>query len=210
MVTEEIRLYCENHSTLPSAICAELESYTRQHVPNAGMLTGALVGSFLGMLVRLVQAKRILEIGTYTGYSALVMAEHLPTNGELITLDINTETNALAQSFWNKSPHGRKIQPLIGPALESIKTLRPEFDLIFIDADKTNYLNYLEQTLPLLSQTGLIVADNCLWSGKVLNKSIQDADTVAIRNFNTFISESSNLTAILVPLRDGLFLIRKK
>lgn len=207
-VSDEITLYCEKHSTLPSDVCAALEKYTLQTESRSIMLTGPLVGSFLGFLVQQVEAKRILEIGTYTGYSALVMAERLPQDGQLVTLDIDPQTTQIAKMFWERSPHGKKIHPLLGPALNSLSQLKPGFDLVFIDADKPNYLAYLNESLSLLSPNGLIVVDNCLWSGRVLDSSVSDPDTIAIREFNAYVAKNPALVSTLVPLRDGLHLIR--
>ena len=208
LVSEEISHYCEAHSTLPSKVAQDLETYTLENVPMAMMLTGPLVGSFLGQLIKLSKAKKVLEIGTYTGYSALVMAESLPNDGEVVTLDVNPETNDIAKNYWKKSPHGKKIRPILGPALETLEKLDSEFDFVFIDADKGNYLNYLKKSLLLLKDDGLIVADNCLWSGRVLEKNGDEA-TQSIKEFNDWVKNNSALEGTLVPLRDGLFLIRK-
>ena len=209
IVKEEISLYCEKHSSLPGSITEELAEFTRKNVEYPQMLSGHLVASFLGMMIKLVGAKRILEVGTYTGYSALCMAEHLPANGELITLDISKERVAVAKEFWDKSPHGKKIKSILGPAKETFAQLEPSFDLVFIDADKPGYLDYCKAALKLLSPTGVIIADNCLWNGTVLDKSTQDADALAIQKFNDFIASDSSLQKTLVPIRDGLFVIRK-
>lgn len=209
MVNEEINQYCEKHSSRPSSLTIELATFTQKNVEYPQMLSGELVASFLGMMVKLVQAKRILEVGTYTGYSALCMAEQLPADGELITLDISKERVAVAQTYWDKSPHGKKIKSILGPAKETIAQLKPSFDLVFIDADKPGYLDYCKAALPLLNPTGVIIADNCLWNGTVLDKFTKDTDALAIQNFNRFISENAALQKTLVPIRDGLFVIRK-
>jgi len=210
LVSEDINRYCAEHSTTPSALCDELEAYTRANVAHANMVSGAQVASLLGFLIRMNGVKRILEVGTFTGYSALAMAENLPDGGELITLDVDPETNKLAKSYWAKSPHGRKIQSFVKPALETIRELKGEFDLVFIDADKTNYLNYLKAVLPKLSSKGIVVADNTLWSGKVLDRSDQSEQTNAIRAFNDFVRESPELQSTLLPVRDGLHLVRRQ
>lgn len=209
-VSEEINQYCEQHSTLPSSTAENLAQFTLEHEERSIMLTGALVGSFLGFLTSSLRVTRILEVGTYTGYSALAMAERLPENGQVITLDINDSTVKIAKQYWEKSPHGKKITALIAPALQTIRTLKTEFDLVFIDADKTNYKNYLEAVLPLLSENGVVIADNCLWGGRVLDATVTDTDTLAIREFNQYVKEQPNLESHLLPLRDGLHLIRKK
>lgn len=209
-VSDDLNKYCENHSSVPSPACEDIAAHTRAHVPYAQMLTGPLEGSFLGLMVHVVNAKRILEIGTFTGYSALSMAERLPDDGEIITLDVNPETNEIARRFWAKSPHGKKITPILAPGLETLATLKGPFDLVFIDADKTNYLAYFQKALPLLSPRGLILVDNCLWSGRVLEKSPSDSDTQAIQKFNDYVKSQASLECTLLPLRDGVFVIRKK
>lgn len=207
-VSEEINQYCEKHSTLPSTVTEGLALFTQSNDDRSIMLTGALVGSFLGFMVSSLRVKRILEVGTYTGYSALAMAERLPQEGQVITLDIEEKTAKIAKQYWEKSPHGKKITQIIGPALKTIETLKPGFDLVFIDADKTNYLNYLKAVLPLLSPNGIVIADNCLWGGRVLDASVTDPDTLAIREFNKYVKENPKLESHLLPLRDGLHLIR--
>ncbi len=208
-IEPEVEDYCRQQSTLPGKINEEIYAYTQEHVPYSQMMIGPLEGSFLGFLVSLTQAKRVLEIGCFTGYSALAMAERLPQSGELITLDIDEKNVAIAQSFWKKSPHGAKIKPILGPALSSMKQLSGLFELVFIDADKSNYSSYFEQALPLLSPQGVIAVDNCLWSGEVLKEG-GDKDTLALKKFNQMIQERADLEKILLPLRDGVFLIRKK
>lgn len=205
----EIDEYCASKSTPVSKVCDEIEKYTVAHVPMSVMLVGPLEASFLGFLVSLTQAKRVLEIGCYTGYSALAMAERLCENGEFITIDMNPETSQIAQQFWKKSPHGSKIKLILGPALETVKSLKGPIDLVFLDATKTEYLDYLEWTLPLLSERGVIVADNCLREGAVLNPRVSDEGTRAIRRFNDFVAGRTDLESVLLPVRDGVFLIRK-
>jgi len=209
-VSEGIENYCGRKSTVPSRRCEAVLKHTVKRVPYSQMLIGPLEGSFLGFLVSLARAKRVLEIGCFTGYSALAMAERLPKTGRLITLDINPETNRIARKFWAKSPHGNKIRSVLGPALKTLTKLNGPFDLIFIDADKTNYLNYLKKGLPLLSPKGLIVVDNCLWGGEVLKKRTKDPDTRAIQRFNNYVKNRNDLEAVLLPVRDGVFLIQKK
>ena len=203
--------YCRNHSTLPSEYCEKISDYTRAHVPMSEMLVGPLEGSFLGWIVRAFKAKRILEIGTYTGYSALCMAEQLPGDGELVTCDVNPETTALARKFWDASPHGSKIQSKLGPASETLRKLTGTFDLVFIDADKEGYPGYFDRALELLSQGGAIILDNCLRDGRVL-KRIEDVDsgTRAIMQLSQKISARSDLVCCLLPLRDGVMLVQRR
>lgn len=213
---KKIEEYCLSKSHLPSKDCQRIEEYTRANVHGAQMLIGPLEASLLGFLLKSVEAKRVLELGTFTGYSALTMAEHLPNDGEIITVDINLETVSLAQKFWNESAHGHKIKSIMGSGLDIIPTLKAPFDLVFIDADKRNYIDYLKLTMPLLSPNGIVVIDNVLWSGKVLNgaeldQSVHyDRNTEYIRKVNDFIAESKDLYGTLLPIRDGMFLVRKR
>ena len=215
IVDKKIEEYCLTKSNLPSDDCLSIENHTRANVSGANMLIGKMEASFLGFLLRSIDAKRVLELGTFTGYSALAMAENLPDNGEVITVDINQSTVELAQSFWSKSLHGKKIKSLLGSGLDVIPGLEGEFDLVFIDADKRNYIDYLKLTVPKLSARGIIVIDNVLWSGKVLPDSEldlsvhYDKNTEYIRLVNDYIAESRELYGTLMPLRDGMFLIKK-
>jgi caffeoyl-CoA O-methyltransferase len=188
----------------------ELAAYTRIHCQLPQMLTGPVEGSFLKMLVQVSGARRVLEIGTYTGYSALSMAAGLPADGEIITCDIDPETTRIAQSFWARSPDGGKIKPIRGPALETIRALPADiqFDFVFLDADKENYLNYYEAVLPRLKPGGLLAADNTLWSGKVLApKEKSDHAMVA---FNTRVTRDPRVEHVLLSVRDGVMLVRKR
>ena len=210
LVTDsKIHEYCIQKSNRPSKTCQDLEEYTKNNVPYSQMLIGELEASLLGFLLRSIKAKNVLEFGTFTGYSALCMAENLPNDGLVVTLDINTETVGIAKRYWEDSAHGHKIQSIIGPALETVKTLDKTFDFIFIDADKVHYLDYLKAGLKALSPKGIIAVDNVLWSGKVLDQNNQDQDTQAIQKINNFISENKDVYGTLLPVRDGIFLIQK-
>tara|TARA_Y100001954_G_scaffold237859_1_gene303039 strand:+ start:5228 stop:5863 length:636 start_codon:yes stop_codon:yes gene_type:complete len=210
LVTDsKIHEYCIQKSNRPSKTCQDLEEYTKNNVPYSQMLIGELEASLLGFLLRSIKAKNVLEFGTFTGYSALCMAENLPNDGLVVTLDINSETVGIAKRFWEDSAHGHKIQSIIGPALETVKTLDKTFDFIFIDADKVHYLDYLEAGLKVLSPRGIIAVDNVLWSGKVLDQNNQDQNTQAIQKINNFISENTDVYGTLLPVRDGIFLIQK-
>lgn len=207
-IPSEIETYCVDHSTAPSELARELMNYTKSSVHGSNMLIGEMEGSVLTFLIKLGKVKKVLELGTYTGYSALVMAEALPDDGKLITVDINSQTTQVARSFWERSPHGHKIELILKPGLEALGTLKESFDLIFIDADKNNYSNYLDWALEHLSDHGLIVVDNTLWSGKVLEASA-DKQTDSIKAHN---EKARNLTAYrktLLPIRDGMYLIQK-
>lgn len=211
LVDRSIEEYCSKISSQPSELCFELAEYTRKNVAQSQMLIGPLEASLLGFLIRTGNYKRVLEIGTFTGYSALAMAENLPDNAELVSLDINEETTKIARSFWNRSPHGKKIKHIHGPALESLKKISGPFDFVFIDADKEPYLQYLEKSLELLSPSGSIVIDNCLWSGRVLEQNATGS-TQKIQEVNAWASQhsSSQLYVSLLPVRDGMLLIRKR
>ncbi len=213
LIDKRIEDYCISKSNTPGTDCESIENYTRQNVSGAQMLIGKLEGSILGFLIRANGAKRVLEIGTFTGYSALVMAENLPQDGELITVDINVETVQLAKKFWGQSAHGSKIKSLLGNGLESIKVLEGQFDFVFIDADKKGYLEYLKIALEKLSPRGMIVVDNVLWSGRVVEtlkgETEEHRNTKAIQEFNDFVAGNEKIYGTLLPVRDGMFLIKK-
>ena len=213
---KKVEEYCISKSNLPSKDCLAIEEYTRANVHGAGMLIGKMEASFIGFLLKSIKAKRILELGTFTGYSALSMAEHIPNDGEVITVDINKETTSLAKDFWSKSEHGHKIKSILGSGLEIIPTLIGKFDFVFIDADKRNYIDYLKLTVPMLSENGMIVIDNVLWGGAVLPDVIldltqhRDRNTEFIRLVNDYVAASDDLYGTLMPIRDGMFLIQRK
>jgi caffeoyl-CoA O-methyltransferase len=208
LVPEAIEAYAAAHTEPPSTLFEELrkETYAKMSAPQ--MQVGAVEGAFLRLLVRISGAKRVLEIGMFTGYSGLMMAEGLPEDGELITCDVDPKAEAIAKRYFAKSPHGKKIQVRIGPALQTLKTLQAPFDLVFIDADKENYSNYYDAVLPLLRKGGLLVADNVLWSGRVLEpKDVTDRAIVA---FNEKVAKDSRVEKVLLTVRDGMMLARKK
>lgn len=211
-IDENIERYAISKSTIPSVHCQNLANYTRENEPMSMMLVGEMEGSFLGFLIRSTGAKRVLEVGTYTGYSALVMAENLPEDGEVHTCDV--EEKDFTSMYWAKSPAAKKIHLHLGKALETIPQIEGEFDLAFIDADKTNYKNYLEMILPRLSKRGVIAIDNVLWSGSVLKPDSElggdeNASTRAIKEVNDFVAEHPDLYGTMLPIRDGIFLITK-
>lgn len=172
------------------------------------MLSGNLVGQMLRMLIQVSGAKRILEIGTFTGYSAIVMAEALPDDGEIITMEMNIRYQELASKHFQKFDHLNKIKLLEGNARELVSGLSGDFDLIFIDADKLSYEDYFNQTLPLLKQGGLMVVDNVLWDGTVLDP--EDHKAQALHEFNKMVSHDNRVEQVLLPVRDGVTIIRKK
>jgi len=190
-------------------VARELREYTAGR-SDANMQIAPEQGQFMALLVKLMGAQRILEIGTFTGYSALLMARSLTDDGHLITLDVNSDTARTAEKFWKKAGVSHRIESVIGPARESLKNLSPPFDLVFIDADKTNYDHYYESALELLRPGGAILIDNVLWDGNVIDERVQDADTRAIRELNQKIQGDKRVEISLLPLADGLTLCRKK
>ena len=208
IVPEAIAAYCVAHSSPPSKLASELEQYTIEHCSYSQMLTGAWGGELLRLLIGATGARRALEIGLFTGYSALTMAEALPEDGELISCDIDPETTKIARRFLDRSPQGRKVSIRLGPALQTLKTLAAPFDFVFIDADKENYSAYFDACLPLLRRGGLIVADNVLWSGNVL--APKDVTDHAIVAFNDKVRNDPRVECVVLPIRDGVSLIRKR
>jgi predicted O-methyltransferase YrrM len=175
------------------------------------MLSGHFQGRFLSMISKMIQPTSILEIGTYTGYSALCLAEGLKTGGKLTTIDKNLELEEFVRNFFEKSAYSENIEFVIADAMEYIPSINQSFDLVFIDADKGNYLNYYKLVIDMIPSGGYILADNVLWSGKVIDeKSMNDKDTKAIMEFNQFVMNDYRVENVLLPIRDGLFLIRKK
>jgi caffeoyl-CoA O-methyltransferase len=209
IIPETIEDYARAHTTpLPSLLGELMETTEKEMGGLSTMLSGQLEGTFLQMLVGAMGAKRVLEIGMFTGFSAQMMASALPEDGEIITCDVNPQAIELAQSFFDRSPHGRKIRVMQGPALETLKTLPGPFDLIFIDADKPNYVNYYEAALPLLAENGLIVVDNVLWSGRVLKPENEQDE--AIVSFNDHVQADERVTNVVLTVRDGVMLIRRR
>lgn len=209
LVLPEIEAYAEAHSWAESDICRALREETYRSMESPNMVVGPLEGAFLKMMVQVVQAKQVLEVGTFTGYSALCFAEALPPEGQVITCDIDTYSVALAKSYWAKSPYGGKIRARLGPAVETLGTLSGPFEVIFIDADKVNYLAYYRRALKLIAPQGVILIDNVLWSGDVLQSQDIDPSTAAIQELNRIISADRAVHAVLVTIRDGIFVVRK-
>lgn len=208
IISGKIEKYASAHSSPESSLLKALvrETYSKTDWPQ--MQVGHLEGAFLRMLARLTKAKRILEIGTFTGYSTLCLAEGLGPGGRIIACDINPETTAMARRYWSKSPAGKKITLKLGPALETIKKLKGPFDLVFIDADKPNYIRYWDAVLPKLRKGGLIAADNVLWSGKVLNP--KEESDLAIGKFNRRVCKDKRVETVMLTVRDGITLAWKK
>lgn len=209
LVATEIEAYAEAHSMAESAICRALREETYRRMESPQMIVGPLEGAFLKMMAQLVGAKRVLEIGMFTGYSALCFAEALPADGMVITCEVDEESAALARQYFARSPIGKKIEIRMGPALDTMRALDGPFDVIFIDADKKNYLNYFRRALDLLSSNGVILIDNVLWDGEVLKQPPPDDKTAAIQELNQVISTNPNVSAVLVTIRDGILVVKK-
>jgi caffeoyl-CoA O-methyltransferase len=208
LVEEELEEYSERHTTPPEALLAELAAETKATMASPQMLTGPIEGRFLELLVAGSGAKRVLEIGTFTGYSALSMAAALPPDGRIDTLDIDPKHAEVAQRYFDRSPHGSKVRLHLGPALETIATLDGEFDFVFIDADKENYDAYYEAVLPRLSERALIAIDNTLWSGRVLDPP--DETTRLIAALNDKLASDDRVVAVQLTVRDGVTLVRRR
>jgi len=206
----EIEQYAEAHTTPENSLLAQITRDTYLEVLQPRMLSGHLQGRVLSMLSKMIRPNAILEIGTYTGYSALCLAEGLSAHGTLLTIDKNIELYDRANAYFSESAFAPKIQMLKGNALTIVPDLKQKWDLIFIDADKENYQKYYDLTLPNLNKGGFIIADNVLWSGKVIDANENDVDTTALRSFNTSLIEDNRVEVLMLPVRDGLTVVRKK
>ncbi len=204
-----VEAYAAEHTSPEPALLAELAAETRRFSAMPQMMVGPLEGRFLKMLVAASGARRVLEIGTFTGYSALSMAEALPADGRLITCELDERHAAMARRFIERSPYSELIEVRVGPALDTLATLDGEFDFVFIDADKPGYRAYYEHALRLLAPGGLIAVDNVLWSGRLIDPADDSADTLALREFNDFVHADSRVEVVVVPIRDGVSLIRR-
>jgi caffeoyl-CoA O-methyltransferase len=203
--------YCEAHSGEEPGYLKELAAETREKVQMPAMLSGHLQGRFLAMLSKLVRPRKAVEIGTYTGYSALCLAEGLAPGGELHTIDIDPYLPEMVHRYIEKAGMLDRITMHHRPALEVIPDLPAPFDLVFIDADKQNYPAYLEAVLPRMTKGGIIIADNVLWSGKVLQSpAAMDEQTAALRRYSAMVRDDARLDRVMVPLRDGLLVARVK
>jgi caffeoyl-CoA O-methyltransferase len=207
---EALDTYVEQHSRARGALFDELRTVTYAEAKSPGMQVGRVEGALLAMLVKITGAKRILEIGTFTGYSALSMAEALPPDGKLVTCDLDAHVVGIAKRFFEKSGFGDRIESRFGDALETIRAMPDDerYDLVFIDADKSRYPLYYEAVLPHVPSGGLIIADNTLWSGAVLDP--KTADDVGITTFNDTVTADARVENVLLPVRDGVMLVRKR
>lgn len=210
-ISEKLNDYIKKHSNKESDLLKELSRETKLKTLNSRMLSGSYQGRILSMISKLTKPKYILEIGTYTGYSSLCLAEGMKNDGELHTIDKNEELYDFQKKYFNKSGYGDKIFQHLGNALELIQTINKKFDLIFLDADKENYAKYLELLVNKLNTNGILVTDNVLWSGKVtMPISDEDLSTQEIDKFNKLLNQRSDMETIILPIRDGISISRKK
>lgn len=209
---EEVLTYVEQHCEEESELLKQIHRETYLQVLKPRMLSGHLQGRVLSMFSKMISPTNILEIGTYTGYSALCLAEGLATAGKLITIDKNEELEERVQAYFDASTYASQIDYRIGNAMSLVPSLKNKWDLVFIDADKVNYLNYFKLVIDQMQSGGFIIADNVLWSGKVLESRRKrlDEDTKAILEFNEAMRADARVEQVLMPIRDGLFVIRKK
>ena len=208
---DSLEKYICGHIDAAEPALAQLDRDTHVYHLRPRMVSGHLQGRILKMICRMVQPRRVLELGTFTGYSALCFAEGMPEDGEVHTLEIDDEVEDFAKEHFDLSPYGHKIKMIIGDALESIAKLTDSYDLVFIDANKRDYLRYYEAVLPLVRPGGFILADNTLWDGKVVTEpDSNDPQTVGIMAFNDFVASDTRVEKVILPLRDGLTILWKK
>ena len=209
IVNEEVERYALEHSMPDPEFFRRLEQETRDTTTAPQMMVGPLEGQFLGWLVRLSQSRNVLEIGTFTGYSSISMALALPDGGRITSLDVNEETTAVARRYAQEAGVADRIDYRVGPALDTLGELEGPWDLVFIDADKPNYVNYYEAVLPKLVADGFIVADNVLWSGRVVEEDAEES-TQAIKAFNDLVAADERVEQLMLTVRDGMTLIRRR
>ena len=208
LINKKAEAYAQNFSSKEDALLAEIAAYTNRH-PNAQMLSGHVQGKILEILSCLLQPEKILEIGTFTGYSALCLAKGLQHDGELHTIELREQDAKTAKDFFSKSLHNKKIVLHVGNAIDIISTLHQVWDIVFIDADKTGYIDYYELTLPHVKQNGLIIADNVLFHGDVLEENIKGKNAKAIHAFNVHVANDKRVEQVILTVRDGLMIMRK-
>ena len=208
---DNIDAYVVNHSQKEPDLLQQLNKETWQKVLNPRMLSGAFQGRVLSMISKLIQPTTILEIGTYTGYSALCLAEGMKKNGTLFTIDKNEELENFVKKYFEKSPYQNQLKQLVGNALDIIPSLDEKFDLVFIDADKSNYANYFNLIINKMNPGGVILSDNVLWHGKVVEEiNSKDIDTKALIEYNKLLNSDDRIETVLLPIRDGLTISRVK
>lgn len=208
-IKNELTEYAEAFTSGESVVLAELREHCYAHYEDSAMLSGFFQGRVLAMLSHMIRPNVVLEIGTYLGYSTLCLAEGLADGGKVITLDIQEDTNAVARSYVGKTAYDERIVFLLGNAVDIIPTLSETLDLVFIDADKPNYSNYYDLVIDRLRSGGFIIADNVLWSGKVLDDE-KDENTQALHDFNQMVLADERVENVLLPIRDGLMVVRKR
>ena len=210
-IKEKIQEYSEKHTSPENPLLQKINRETNANFLYPRMLSGHLQGRILAMISQMIKPKNVLEVGTYTGYSALCMAEGLMEDGKIITIDINEELEGKINAFFKESEYSNVIDFRIGDAAEIIPQLKMTFDLVFIDADKENYLNYYELCLEKMNSGGFLVADNVLWSGKVVEEAkSNDIETKSLIEFNAMVQNDVRVENVLLPVRDGLMIVRKK
>jgi caffeoyl-CoA O-methyltransferase len=210
LVAPGIETYAEAHSIAESAVCRALREETHRTMEHPQMMVGPLEGAFLKMMIRLIGARRVLEVGMFTGYSALCFAEALPADGTVVTCEIDEGSAELARRYFSRSQDGRKISVRMGPALDTMRDLTGPFDLVFIDADKPNYVRYYRRALDLVAPGGVILVDNVLWNGDVLKQPAPDEKTAAIQELNRTVAADPRVSAVLLPIRDGVLVVKPK
>ena len=208
-ISQELEDYIEKHSEKEPDLLAALNKETYQKILLPRMLSGHFQGRVLSMLSKLIRPVNILEIGTFTGYAALCLCEGMQENGQLHTIDIKEELESIQRKYFDKSPWGNRIFQHLGEAMDIIPSLELKFDLVFIDADKENYLNYFEMILPKMNKGGIILSDNVLWSGKVLEPlQKNDISTKVLLEYNELLKNDPRVETVLLPIRDGLTVSR--
>jgi len=208
IVDEAVERYAEEHSTPAQELFERLAQETRATQTAPQMMVGQVEGAFLSFVVRMKQPQRVLEIGTFTGWSSIAMASALPPGGSIVSCDVNEESTAIARRYAEEAGVADRIEYRVAPALETLATLGGPFDLVFIDADKPSYVDYYEAVLPKLADDGVILADNTLWSGRVLDPA--DDDTRAIARFNDHVRADARVECAVLTIRDGVTLIRRR
>jgi caffeoyl-CoA O-methyltransferase len=210
IVSAAAALYANSFIDTTDDVLQQIDAYTQANHPKAHMLSGALQGNFLSILSKSIQPNYILEIGTFTGYSALCLAKGLTINGQLHTIELRQQDATTAQQFFNQSLYNNHITLHVGNAIDIIPTLPYKWDIVFIDADKTGYIDYYELILPQLQPNGLIIVDNILFHGQVLEADIKGKSAIAINAFNQHVKNDDRTTQVILTVRDGLMLIKKK
>lgn len=211
ILSDELEKYISQHTTAESEILARLRKETFQKTTQPQMLSGGYQGQLLSLISKMINPKNILEIGTFTGYATLCLAEGLQKDGKIITIDRNEELMYIPQKYFKESEFSNQIEMKIGNALDILDELEDNFNLVFIDADKSNYINYYNKIIDKMNSGGVILADNVLWYGKVMEETkANDQDTLILKEFNQMLVSDSRIEVVLLPVRDGISLIRKK